>query len=117
MLKIHRPSGGMLVLTAQIARVDAAAAMKFKEEARKNVQGHSGRVILDLEQVTFLDSSGLGTLVAIMKMLTDGQRLELANCSGIVRKVLALTRMDSVFVLHDRLPASDGPISGGQDAA
>lgn len=107
----------MLVLTAQIARIDAAAAMKFKEEVRKVVQGQPGRVLLDLEQVTFLDSSGLGTLVAIMKMLKDGQRLELANCSGVVRKVLALTRMDSVFVLHDQLPAIDAPVPNGQDAA
>lgn len=125
MIKTHRPARGMLVLTAQIARIDAAVAMKFKAAARKVLQTETGRVILDLERVTFLDSSGLGTLVAIMKMLDDGRRLELAACSGAVRKVLALTRMDSIFILHDRVPTADAPppkqrdapLSDGQDAA
>lgn len=117
MIKTHGPSNGVLVLIAQTARIDAAAAMKFKEEARKALDGHSGRVVLDLEKVMFLDSSGLGTLVAIMKMLDEGQRLELANCSGVVRKVLSLTRMDSVFVLHDHVPVPDMALPNGQDAA
>ena len=56
-----------------------------------------------MARVEFLDSSGLGALVAVMKMLDGGRRLELANCGLIVRKVLTLTRMDSVFVLHDTL--------------
>lgn len=120
MITTDRPDGESILLTVQAARLDAAVAMAFKEETRQIIAGESGRVILDLRAVEFLDSSGLGALVAVMKMLDGGRRLELANCSLVVRKVLKLTRMDSVFVLLDTLPRAAGAGSGhvdGQDAA
>ncbi|SDZ05965.1 anti-sigma B factor antagonist [Jannaschia faecimaris] len=103
MLTTHRPNGSIVVLNVQVPRIDAAISMAFKEQARQVIQNETGRVVLDLRKVEFLDSSGLGTLVAIMKMLDGGRRLELASCGDAVRKVLTLTRMDSVFVLHASL--------------
>lgn len=103
MISRHRPNDEITVLSADVARIDAAISMSFKEEARQLLLDQKGRIIIDLAQVEFLDSSGLGTLVAIMKMLDDGRRLELANCGPVVSKVLTLTRMDRVFILHDGL--------------
>ncbi|MCK0168897.1 STAS domain-containing protein [Jannaschia sp. S6380] len=97
--------GDVLLLTLGDPRVDAAVAMVFKERVRTLIQGFDGRVMIDMSRVEFLDSSGLGALVAVMKLLDNDRRLELAGCGPIVRKVLTLTRMDSVFVLHDAPPA------------
>ena len=102
-----------LLLTIQDTRIDAAAAVRFKEQIRQMVTGSEGRVIIDLTTVEFLDSSGLGALVAIMKML-GGRKLELAGSGTVVRKVFALTRMDSVFVLHDTVKDALG---SSRDAA
>lgn len=105
--------GDILALTIEEARLDAAAALPFKERMRAAAGAHPGRVVIDMRRVEFLDSSGLGALVAGMKLLDGDRRLELARCGPIVEKVLRLTRMDSVFVLHRGLPwAADG-----QDAA
>ena len=93
----------VLILTVNAARIDAASCVAFKERVRALVSGSQGRVMIDLGQVEFLDSSGLGALVAIMKML-GGRRLELAACGVAIRKVLSLTRMDKVFTLHDAAP-------------
>ena len=76
---------------------------------RAVLQGFGGRVLLDMERIEFLDSSGLGALVGVMKMLDRGRRLELAACGTVVRKVLTLTRMDSVFVLHATAAAALQP--------
>ncbi|MGB3406589.1 MAG: STAS domain-containing protein [Jannaschia sp.] len=105
--------GDVLVLTLDDDRLDAAGALKFKETVRTAIAKHPGRVALDMENITFLDSSGLGALVGAMKMLGNGRRLELVLCGPIVSKVLTLTRMDKVFVLHDRRPW----LADGQDAA
>lgn len=96
--------GDILALTLEEARLDAAGALPFKERVKAELAGHDGRVVLDMAQVSFLDSSGLGALVAGMKMLDAGRRLELARCGVVVAKVLKLTRMDTIFVLHDTLP-------------
>ena len=81
--------------------------MSFKEEARRIIAEETGGIVLDLAEVEFLDSSGLGALVAAMKMLDGGRRLELANCGDVVRKVLRLTRMDSIFIVRDADPHGD----------
>ncbi|MEM9795899.1 MAG: STAS domain-containing protein [Pseudomonadota bacterium] len=104
----------VLILSIQETRIDASGAVAFKERMRGLLAGHDGRVVLDLGQVEFLDSSGLGALVAVMKML-GGRKLELARCGPVVSKVLALTRMNSVFVMHDGLAAVTG--DPDQDAA
>ena len=95
----HETIGDVMLLTATEPRLNAAGAVAFKDSVRAAAQDHGGRVVLDMTRVEFLDSSGLGALVAVMKLL-PGRRLELAGCGPVVGKVLALTKMDRVFVLH-----------------
>lgn len=49
--------------------IDAASAIQFKDRMRDVTQGGLMRVVLDLSQVGFLDSSGLGAVVAVRKTL------------------------------------------------
>jgi anti-sigma B factor antagonist len=97
--------GGTLIITVQSDRIDAAVAIAFKEEMRGLVEAGPARVILDLSQVAFLDSSGLGAVVAVKKLLGAERALELSGLTGSVEKVFRLTRMDSVFTIHARLPS------------
>ncbi len=68
-------------------------------EARIDAAGPD-RIILDMAQVDFIDSSGLGAVVAAMKQVGGGKVLELAGLSPTVQKVFQLTRMDTVFTIH-----------------
>lgn len=92
--------GDTVVIRVAEPRIDAACAVQFKDGFRELADQGTGRVLLDLDQVDFLDSSGLGAIVAAMKYLAPDRRLELAALTGTVEKVFRLTRMDSVFVLH-----------------
>lgn len=67
----------------------------------------SDRAILDLSGVAFLDSSGLGAVVAVMKMMAPDRPLELSGLTPTVDKVFRLTRMDSVFTIRTELPATE----------
>ena len=93
-----------LVIEVAEPRIDAAVAIEFKERMRDLIKDAPERVILDLSQVAFLDSSGLGAVVAVMKLLAPERRLELAGLTPTVEKVFRLTRMDSVFVIHPAAP-------------
>jgi len=92
--------GGALVVSVNEARLDAAIAIRFKDRMREVTMQPAQRVILDMSHVEFLDSSGLGAVVAVMKSLAPDRRLELAGLTQNVEKVFRLTRMDSVFTLH-----------------
>ncbi|WP_420585977.1 STAS domain-containing protein [Ruegeria sp.] len=103
--------------TAQIIkvhsdRIDAAMAIQFKEDMRNEADGGAARVVLDLSGVEFIDSSGLGAIVASMKQLGNGRRLDLAGLHPFVEKVFRLTRMDTVFKLY---PTLDEALSATAD--
>lgn len=91
----------MLFARVEAERIDAAAALQFKE-AMREIAGASGaaHVVLDLSRVEFIDSSGLGAIVAVMKLMGNTKRLDLAGLTPTVDKVFRLTRMDSIFTIH-----------------
>lgn len=91
------------IITVNADRIDAAIAIQFKEDMRTETEGSPDRVILDLSKVTFIDSSGLGAIVASMKQLDASRSLDLAGLTPVVDKVFRLTRMDTVFNLFPSL--------------
>jgi len=91
------------IVTVNAERIDAAIAIQFKEDMRSETESGASRVILDLSEVKFIDSSGLGAIVAAMKQLGSSRKLDLAGLSPMVDKVFRLTRMDTVFDLYTSL--------------
>ena len=91
------------IVTVNAERIDAAIAIQFKEDMRSETESGASRVILDLSEVKFIDSSGLGAIVAAMKQLGSSRKLDLAGLSPMVEKVFRLTRMDTVFDLYASL--------------
>lgn len=104
-------NGATQVITVHSDRIDAAMAIQFKEDMRSETESGADRVVLDLSGVEFIDSSGLGAIVASMKQLGKDRRLDLAGPQPVVEKVFRLTRMDTVFrlfaTLDDALSAQD----------
>ena len=98
--------GDALVVRVDQDRIDAASAIQFKDQMRQLTQAGTPRVVLDLAQVAFIDSSGLGAIVAAMKGLGPAQKLELSGLTDTVKKVFRLTRMDTVFTIHSDLPVN-----------
>lgn len=97
-----------VIISVADSRIDAPVAIRFKDQMRLATEGVDGRIILDLTHVDFVDSSGLGAIVAAFKQLGPEQTLELAALSGTVAKVFRLTRMDKVFAIHETLEQAVG---------
>ena len=90
---------GVLVLTPDTSRIDASSAVHLKDQFRNATEDSDGRVVMDLSEVSFVDSSGLGAIVSALKLL-EGRQLELAGLTPMVAKVFKLTCMDQVFQIH-----------------
>lgn len=101
-----RDEGGVRIVTVGEDRLDAAAAIAFKDRFHELVADAPSRIVLDLGPVAFLDSSGLGAIVAVMKMLAPERTLVLSSLSPLVEKVFRLTRLDSVFTIFDSVEAA-----------
>ena len=91
------------IVSVQETRIDAAVAIEFKDAMRIETDNGPDLIVLDLSSVEFIDSSGLGAIVAAMKHLGKDKKLALAGLTPTVERVFKLTRMDSVFSVFPTL--------------
>lgn len=87
---------GALVVRVDLARLDAVAAPAFRDALLPAAAGRR-KVVLDLDRVRFLDSSGVAALVSTLKKLEPGGQVRLVGAHDEVRQVLKLTRLEKVF--------------------
>jgi anti-sigma B factor antagonist len=95
-----------------VVQVEGELDMSTDPAMRAHLEGvlDSGarQVIVDFDQVRFLDSTSLSTLVLISQRLrAAGGRLLLAAVREPVATVLALTGLDAVFDIYDTLRAAE----------
>jgi anti-sigma B factor antagonist len=75
-----------------------------KAVARLLEQGHV-QLLVDLQGLKFLDSSGLGALVrAYTGSKKAGGQAKLVHVGPHARKLLQMTRLDTLFEIHDDMP-------------
>jgi anti-sigma B factor antagonist len=80
--------------------VDLESSPAAREVLLKSVEG-AGKVLVDLSSVTYIDSSGVASLVeALQAAKRNGGRLALVAASDPTRRVLELARLDKVFTMH-----------------
>jgi len=91
-----------------IVVVECAGRIIFGEETselRERVRGliaSGGRIILDLGEVTYIDSGGLGTLVALYTTAQNsGASIKLADLTKRVGDLLQVTKLLTVFEVYD----------------
>ena len=73
--------------------LDLAAAHRLKEALEFDVP-REGELTLDLSELEFVDSSGLGTILAHARERNGNGRLVLANATKPVERVFELVRLD-----------------------
>ena len=99
------PSGA--VRLALRGELDLTYAYTFDEELRDVEDGRPHCIVLDLRELKFMDSCGMGRLVAARRRARrDGRRLVLVRGGRAVQYLLALTGADEVFEIVGEVPAA-----------
>lgn len=89
------------VLTIQNERIDAHNSTELKEYISELIDNGESQIIVQLKQVRFIDSSGLGALLFGHKQLTaKSGRFALANIQPQVLSMFELTRLTRVFEIY-----------------
>ena len=107
---ISRQRDGQAVVVVPVGEVDLVTVDQVRDQLRQAAD-EAARVVLDLRQVTFMDSSGLRLLVEVQQAAgRDGFTL------AVVRGPASLERLFEVTGLDQRLELHDDParaVSGG----
>jgi anti-sigma B factor antagonist len=96
-LDVHaRRCDGDWVVTPD-GELDLFTAAELTQALREH-ERDAPRLILDLSKLRFLDSAGLALLIAQHRRAqNDGTKFAIANASGDVRRVLAISGLDRVL--------------------
>ena len=102
-LAIETATAGRCVVLAVRGDVDIATAPALRERLADVIGCYAG-VVVDLDEVPFLDSTGLGVLVAAHnRAQSAGCALALARPQRIVKNALRLVQVDTVIDVYESL--------------
>jgi anti-sigma B factor antagonist len=97
-------SGGDVVVVSVEGDVDLSTSRELQGELRRVMGNQPRKLIVDLSDVPYMDSSGVATLVETMQLARRGEtRLVLASMKEKVRSIFEIARLDSVFTIVDDL--------------
>ena len=95
-----KSAGTVLIVKPTEKRLDARAAVDFKQKMVGFIaEGHQ-QIALDLAEVDFIDSSGLGAIVSSLKKIGTQGEMVICGVRETVMALFKLTRMDRVFRIH-----------------
>ncbi len=92
-----REEGACQIVVVEETRLDASLAEAFKNYLFDVIDKGASTIIVDLENVKFMDSSGLGSLVAALKKLSGQGVIKLAGAQPAVKDLFELTSMETLF--------------------
>jgi anti-sigma B factor antagonist len=91
--------GNILIAKVLDERIAADVAPQFKARLAGYLKSGERSIVLNLEAVSFIDSSGLGALISSLKAIGGHGNLVIAGACGSVATMFKLTRMDKILRL------------------
>ena len=84
-----------------VGEIDIYTTPQFKEAVSAAIDENKPAIVINMAQVTYMDSSGFGTLLSATKRLRplDGA-LYLAACNDSIQRMLQITRLNTIFGVY-----------------
>ncbi|HUK26088.1 MAG TPA: STAS domain-containing protein [Terriglobales bacterium] len=114
-LKIEsHTADGVAVVSCQGRIVVGEEASALRQEV-KHILPANGKIVLNLAGVTYIDSTGLGTLVGIYSSARSaGGDIKLCGLGHRFRDVLQITKLATVFEVYESEQQAVEAFSGGK---
>ena len=107
-----REISGMKILNVA-GEIDVYTAPQFKEAVDGIIAGGQKHLIIEMGDVTYMDSSGFGTLLSATKRLKPkGGTVNLVKCNSAIDRILRITRLNQIFATYDNLDEAIQAIQG-----
>lgn len=102
-----RDVSGVNVLDIEGRIVLGEESNSFREKVKSLLAAGKKKIVLNLANVTYIDSAGLGTLVATFHSArSQGATLKLTNLGTKFKEVLQVTKLMTVFDTYDNEAAA-----------
>jgi anti-sigma B factor antagonist len=97
----QEPAGEATSVVAVRGEIDLFTAPELKSALGEAIEAGTTRIVVDLSDTTFLDSTALGVLIGTVKRLRarDG-RLTIVNTDQNIAKTFEITGLDQIFTIR-----------------
>lgn len=113
-MDVSSRSEGEFTVVGVSGEVDLYSSPRMREALLSSVTKKSPHLIVDLAGVSYMDSSGIATLVEALQLTRrHSGRLVLAGMSDRVREIFELARLQSVFELSPSVESALGAKGDG----
>jgi anti-sigma B factor antagonist len=110
--------GDVIIVDASGRLTLGEGTSSLRKRVRELVEGGSRRIVLNLADVTYIDSSGIGELVAAYTTIaTAGGELKLLNLAKRVHELLNITKLYTVFATFEDEASAISSFSAAKPAA
>jgi len=100
-MKVHHSNETVSV--SDVTELGSANSLQFRDQVRASMSASQRFIEIDLSATTFLDSNGLGALIALHKTTcTRNGLVRLVNPTPPIQQILELTRMHRIFEVVKR---------------
>ena len=101
---------GKTAVVEVAGEIDLNCSNEFQGDLLKVLDRRPDRLVIDLTNVTYMDSSGIASLVKLLsRTRKSGVTLRLAGMRDRVRSVFEITRLDTVFDIRPTVAESVEP--------
>ncbi len=84
-----------------VGEIDIYTSSVFKEEIVKSFEERKANLVIDGRQLDYIDSTGLGALISLLKMLQDTEyKIYIDNIRPNIRKLFDITELDKLFIIR-----------------
>lgn len=81
--------------------MDIYTSAEFKDQVLKNFDEQKADLLLDGESLEYIDSTGLGALIGILKKVKENEHnIYLTNIKPNIRKLFSITELDKLFIIR-----------------
>ena len=102
-----REQDGVTILAPKGKIMGGPDSTELQEKLRDLIKGNTKRVIIDLSDVDWMNSTGLGILISgLTTMRGSGGELKLARVTDKIQSLLVITKLVTVFESHESVDAA-----------
>jgi anti-sigma B factor antagonist len=100
-----RDKGAAIISSEEEFRLTGKISAELKEWFKKQRLDNLETIIFDCQNIIFIDSMGIASIISIYKSITSsGKQMLLSGLRKEVKDILTLLKLDKLFVMDDRKP-------------
>ena len=107
MVKIEKKGDVTVISFENLSKLNILVAQDVKEELKPHINQPNARLLLSLDGVDYVDSSGFGVLLSVLRSAKKNKsKFRMCNISPEIMELIRLLKLDSIFEIDNSLEES-----------